>query len=220
MTTTWRLVPTVLVVAATLLVTPGAAAQTSSLTTGFQDDGGWCAGPFMDITATTNLTISSFAMYFKGTLNRNVSVYYKAGSYIGSEGTPAAWTLLGTVNVTPAGSGSATTVNLGGVSIPAGQTYGFHVWDNLGTGGTEGGGLILKSNPPTYSNADMTLTTYYYTCDSAFGTASNAWGWQGTVYYALGNGQGIPTLGPEALVGLAAVVLLLGWFILRQRSVA
>ena len=220
MTSAWRVVPTVIVVAATLLAAPGTSAQPSSLTTGFQDDSGWCAGPFMDLTAVNALTITSFDMYFKGTLNRNVSVYYKVGTYVGSENTPAAWTLLGTVNVTPAGSGTATAVNLGGVAIPAGQTYGFHVWDNLGTGGSDGGGLILKSSPPTHSNADLSLTSYYYTCDSAFGTPSPGFGWQGTVYYERAVSEPIPALGPEALVGLAAVVLLLGWCVLRQRSAA
>lgn len=211
-----RAVPIAAVVAASLLTAPAASGQSNSLTTGFVGDGGWCAGPFMDITATVPLTITRFDMYFKGTLNRNVSVYYKVGTYVGSETTSGAWTLIGTVNVTPAGDGIATQVNLGGVPIPAGQTYGFHVWDGLGTGGTDGGGLILDANAPPHSNAQMTLTSNAYTCDGPFTSVNPGFGWEGTVYYSYGVPEAVPALGTKALAGLAALVLLLGWIVLRQ----
>lgn len=213
-----RAVPIAAVVAASLLTAPAVSGQSNSLTTGYVWDGGWCAGPFMDITAAVPLTITSFDMYFRGTLNRNVSVYYKVGTYVGSETTPGAWTLIGTVNVTPAGDGIATPVNLGGVSIPSGQTYGFHVWDNLGTGGSDGGGLILDADAPPHSNAQMTLTSGAYTCDSPFTSVNPGFGWEGTVHYVYAPAEAIPALGTKALAGLAALVLLLGWIMLRQRS--
>lgn len=215
-----RAVSIAAVVAASLLTAPAVSGQSNSLATGYVWDSGWCAGPFMDITAAAPLTITRFDMYFKGTLNRNVSVYYKVGTYVGSETTSGAWTLIGTVNVTPAGDGIATQVNLGGVSIPSGQTYGFHVWDGLGTGGTDGGGLILDANAPPHSNAQMTLTSNAYTCDGPFTGVNPGFGWEGTVYYSYGAPEAIPALGTKALAGLAALVLLLGWIMLRQRSAA
>jgi hypothetical protein len=211
-----RVVPIAAVITASFLTAPIATAQIGSLTTGYEWDSGWAAGPFFDITASVPLSIAGFDMYFKGTLNRNVSVYYKAGTYVGSETTPGAWTLLGTVNVSPGGDGTATAVNLGGVSIPTGQTYGFYVWDNLGTGGTDGGGLILKHFPTNHSNAQMTLSSNDYTISGLFTGPGSGWGWQGTVYYQVV--QSIPVLGTTALAGFTALVLFLGWFALRQRS--
>ncbi|MBZ5589186.1 MAG: hypothetical protein LAO05_11545 [Acidobacteriia bacterium] len=212
-----RVVPIATVVIASLLTAPIASAQTGSLTTGFEDWSGWCSGLYVDLTASVPLTVTSFDVYFKGTLNRNVSVYYKAGTYVGSETTPGAWTLLGTVNVSPGGTGTATAVNLGGVAIPAGQTYAFYFVDLLGTGGPDGGGLNLDLTPSPVSNADLTLNSSMRTCDTPFTDPEGGMGWEGTVYYQLG-GQAIPVLGTTALAGLATLVLFLGWFVLRQRS--
>jgi hypothetical protein len=216
-----RVVPITVVVTASLLAAPIASAQVGSLTTGYSWAGGWCAGLFIDLTPTVPLTVTSFDVYFRGTLNRNVSVYYRAGTYVGSETTPGAWTLLGTVNVSPGGDGTATAVNLGGVSIPDGQTYGFYFWDNLGTGGSDGGGIILDGTPGTVSNSHLSLTSDTYSCNTPFETPSvGVFGWEGTVYYQLGEEAGVPATGTTGLVGLATLVLFLGWVVLRQRSAA
>jgi hypothetical protein len=165
-----------------------APAPAASLTTGYTWCSGWCAGPYIDLTAATgDVTVDSFDMYFKGTLPRDVSVYYRVGSHVGHELTAASWTLIGTVPVVPLGDGILTHVPLGGVVIPAGQVYGFKVWDNLATGGASGGGLILYSGGLTVSDPDLTLTSDTYTCDFPFsGTVAHSWGWQGTVNYTVG----------------------------------
>ena len=212
-----RVVPIATVLTASLLTAPIASAQVGSLTTGYENDSGWCSGLYVDLTASVPLTVTSFDVYFKGTLNRNVSVYYKAGTYVGSETTPGAWTLIGTVNVSPGGDGTATPVNLGGVAIPAGQTYAFYFVDLLGTGGTDGGGLNLDLTPGTVSNADLSLSSSMRTCDAPFTSPEGGMGWEGTVYYQL-SGEAIPVLGTTALAGLAVLLLLLGWFGLRQQS--
>lgn len=211
--------PIAIVAAASLLAAPIVSAQVGSLSTGYEWLDGWCAGLYIDLTASVPVTVTSFDVYFRGTLNRDVSVYYKAGTYVGSETTPGAWSLPGTVNVTPGGDGTATAVNLGGVAIPAGETYAFYFWDHLGTGGADGGGLIL-GKATTYSNADLTLTTTSYNCDSAFQTPTTCtFGWEGTLYYQRAE-SGVPALDTTGLVGLAALVVFLGWVLLRQRSAA
>lgn len=154
-----------------------------TLDTGYVNSSGWCGGPYIDLTAgAEDVRIVSFEMYFKGTVNRDVEVYWKVGTYVGSETTPGAWTLLGTVNVTPGGDGTLTAVNLGGVDIPAGQTYGFKVWDG-GTGGSSGPGLDLRSGGTIASDANLSLSSQNYTCNDPFSGLNSGFGWQGTVTY-------------------------------------
>jgi hypothetical protein len=154
-----------------------------TLATGYVNSSGWCSGPYIDLTAGAEaVRIVSFEMCFKGTVNRDVEVYWKAGTYVGSETDPGAWTLLGTVNVTPGGDGTLTAVNLGGVDIPAGQTYGFKVWDG-GTGGASGPGLDLRSGGTAVSDANLSLVSNAYTCDEPFNGLDSGFGWQGTVTY-------------------------------------
>lgn len=157
-----------------------------TLDTGYGYYSGWASGPYIDLTAGAEaVRIVSFEMYFKGTLNRDVEVYWKVGSYVGSEEDPSAWTLLGTVNVTPGGDGTLTAVNLGGVDIPAGQTYGFSVWDGgeTGTGSGDGPGFDLRSGGTVASDANLTLSSNAFTSSARFLGASGGWGWQGTVIY-------------------------------------
>lgn len=157
-----------------------------TLDTGYVNDSGWASGPYVDLTAGAEaVRIMSFEMYFKGTANRDVEVYWTAGSYVGVETDPAQWTLLGTVNVTPGGDGTLTAVNLGGVDIPAGQTYGFKIWDGgaTGTGSTDGPGLDLRNGGTTASDANLSLSSSAYTFSTRFSDLGTAFGWQGTVTY-------------------------------------
>jgi hypothetical protein len=167
--------------ATTLQVEPVEASGT--LGTGYIDSSGWCSGPYIDLTAAAvDVRIVSFEMYFKGTVNRNVEVFWKAGTYVGSEVDPTAWTSLGTVNVTPGGTGTLTAINLGGVDIPAGETYGFKVWDG-GTGGSDGPGLDLRAGGTSASDANLSLISNAYTCSEPFSGLTTGFGWQGNVIY-------------------------------------
>jgi hypothetical protein len=170
-------------------VAPATTLQVEALTvdgtldTGYVFSSGWCGGPYIDLTAAAvAVRVVSFEMYFKGTVNRDVEVFWKAGTYVGSELDPGAWTSLGTVNVTPGGDGTLTAINLGGVDIPAGETYGFKVWDG-GTGGDDGPGLDLRSGGTTASDANLSLISNEYTCFDPFSGLSTNFGWQGTVIY-------------------------------------
>jgi len=101
----------------------------ATLTTPVLTDGG-CEGIFFDVTAKLpGLAVLGFQTVFVGT--DDVSVYYKAGSYVGSETSSGDWTLLDTDTVV-GGSGVIDTlfdVSAGsGIGIPAAQTYGFLIW--------------------------------------------------------------------------------------------
>jgi hypothetical protein len=189
-----------------------------SLGTGYENSNGWCGGPYFNLTAAAGgaVTVTGFDMHFKGTLNRDVSVYWKAGTYIGSEVTPGAWTLLGTVNVTPVGGATSTAIALGGVVIPAGQTYGFKVWDG-GTGqGDDGPGLAIRGGGTSASDTYLSLASDHYTCTEVFSGLLDNFGWQGTVHYS--TGVIVPTMGIEFIVALFALLSVAAWFWLRRRQ--
>jgi hypothetical protein len=188
------LIAAAVVGAENLALTPGSGAAApglkveqvqaeGTLATGYVDSSGWCGGPYIDLTAAAvAVRVVSFEMYFRGTVNRDVEVFWKVGTYVGSETDPNAWTSLGTVNVTPGGNGTLTPVNLGGVDIPPGATYGFKVWDG-GTGGGDGPGLDLRMGGTTASDPNLSLSSNAYTCYEPFNGLSTGFGWQGNVIY-------------------------------------
>jgi hypothetical protein len=143
----------VLVSASVLLAARPSQASAGSITTEYVTDvvcGANDVGVMFDLTAAGfDVTITGFDTHFISTgKTANVSVYYKDGTYVGSESAPGDWTLLGTANVTSAGDGNPVNVPIGGVTIPAGQTYGLYVYSDRDFWYMGGG---------TYSNADVTL---------------------------------------------------------------
>lgn len=104
------------------------SATTGSLSTNVTTDGG-CEGVFFDVTALKeDIYITGFEIVLVGTAE--IHVYYKEGTYSGFETNAGAWSLLGVQNMT-GGSGiiqDLFPLNVGGVTIPAGQTYGFLIW--------------------------------------------------------------------------------------------
>ncbi|XOV69111.1 MAG: T9SS type A sorting domain-containing protein [Fluviicola sp.] len=84
-------------------------------------------GNMFDIVATNTVTIESFDAHPMG--NTDFEIYYKTGTYQGSETNAGAWTLLGSatgVIAQPMGTPTPIPINIG-VTIPAGQTYAFYV---------------------------------------------------------------------------------------------
>lgn len=83
-------------------------------------------GNMFNLVALNTITINSFEAHPMA--NTSISIYYKAGSYVGSENTAASWTLVGTVAVVAQPFGISTPVPIPiNVTIPAGQTYAFYV---------------------------------------------------------------------------------------------
>lgn len=87
---------------------------------------GW-EGYMFDIGAVSkNVTILTLSVHLDATVT-TVQMYSKAGTYSGFEGNAAAWTSLGTANVSPPAGGGITTIPLTlNVTIPAGQVAGFY----------------------------------------------------------------------------------------------
>lgn len=83
------------------------------------------------VTGASPVTIISFDLNCIGTSTGNFELYYKSGTYVGSETNAAAWTLAGTVSITSLGTNSETPVPLFFyLTIPANSTYGFYFTNN------------------------------------------------------------------------------------------
>ena len=157
----------------------------ASLTTQFAQNNNF-AGNSFDITAMTDVTVVGWDCNIAPVLPTvTISVYYRTGTANGNETNPAGWNLLGSDVVVPAGIDLPTHVDVGGLNIAAGETVGIAIHCGECVSGT--GGFHYTNIPAgaTYSNADMTVTTY-----NGFGTPFppapsifSGRSWNGTVHY-------------------------------------
>ena len=104
-----------------------------------------------DIVAINEVTINSFDVNLDTGITDDVEVYYKSGTWVGFEEDAAAWTLLGTANVTSAGDGLPTPLNLSlGQTIAEGETGAFYVTTTAGgmnyTDGTTTGAVFASDD--------------------------------------------------------------------------
>ena len=121
-----------------------------SLTTTFAAGNGAGGGNMFDLTTGVNsIEIDAFTILPYSTATQTVNVYYKSGSYVGSETTSGSWILLGTYSI----NGVTSTqyyLDIANLIIPANQTYGIYVNFNAKY-------TTLTANT-TYSDSYLTLT--------------------------------------------------------------
>ena len=170
----------------TYYVQAGSSGGSDSIATIFTAGNGQ-NGNMFNVVATNTVTIDSFIISPQSTGNLTVEVYYRQGTYIGYETNSSAWTMLGskTVTVTSGGSGSKLTVPIGGLTIPAGQTYGLYVTFTSGNMNYSNG----NGSNQTFSDANMTLNLGVGK-SYPFGGTFNPRVWNGQIYYSLGGGSG------------------------------
>ncbi len=122
----------------TVVVSAGGASGGTPdvLTTGFAGGNG-NFGTFFDINALNDITINSFDAHMQPGSPVDVLVYYKPGTWVGSQTNQAAWTLIGEAPGTvPNGAGVPTPLNLNlGQVINAGETGAFYVTAQVLNGG-------------------------------------------------------------------------------------
>lgn len=169
-----------------------------TLTTTFAGGNGCTNGNMFDLQVINDLSITQFDINaYAGT--QTVNIYYKTGSYVGSETTPANWTLLYTGSVTGLGNGGPSPVVLPSPINLAAGNYGFYVeadvdYTNI-TAGT------------TYSTNDMVFTVGLGLCGS-FDLTNNGRAWNGNIHYSINQGYSynwnIAPAGNEDQTGLAA----------------
>lgn len=161
----------------------GSPEGSGSITTIFAGGNGQ-AGNMFDFTVigASPVTITSFDINVDNTNVHTAEVYYVTGggSYMGNEQNPAAWTMLGSSQVTGTGSGNPTPLPVGGLTVNPGETYGLYVTMSTCTC------IDYTNGPmPPFSNADVQLdlgTGNAY----PFGQVFTPRIWNGTVYYDIG----------------------------------
>ena len=141
-----------------------------------------------DITATNTVTIYCFDANLPALSIGGYEIYYKVGSYVGSENLSSDWVLIGSEgSLLSIGLNLATPLSIPvNRVIPAGQTVAFYITASnpiLSTGllTTSSSGYTTISSDP-----DMTISggigiTY------PFGTITNDRSFNGTAHYVQGN---------------------------------
>ena len=108
------------------------------------------AGAMFNVTTNgMPVVINSFDMATTASTGGTVNVYYKTGTYVGSETTTGAWTLHGSF---PFGAvvGGLATANITPLNIPANTTYGIYL--------NYSSAYFNITGSVTYSDANMTIT--------------------------------------------------------------
>jgi hypothetical protein len=209
-----RYFPLIRIIVLALLVSviaPGKEARAAtSLTTTYAGSGTPPRnrqGIMFDVTAINDLTINRFDSHFSTTGAITVRVYYKVGTHAGFETNPGAWTLLGSTGVVGAGLGNPVAVNIGGLTIPAGQTYGLYIGVEPFTPDFSSIYYSQASSTTTYANSDLSIAPgtgignklfsgdpgAHWFCDGnpacpdyVFGTGLfSPRGFEGTIYYTV-----------------------------------
>ncbi len=180
------------------LVPLSVSAQSQSLTTIFAADNSF-AGNMFDVSVSEDVCINSFDVNLVSpATTETMTIYYKVGTYAGSETNAGAWTTLGSAVVTPQGLDTPTPVPVGGLTLSPGTVYGFYVSLSTYTGD---GDAIAYTNggPNVYSNGVMTLTTAVGNFFPEFSGTFFPRQWNGTIHYTLGDCSGgiVPPSGPQ-----------------------
>lgn len=147
-----------------------------SINTLFSGGNSCGGGNMFDVTATNGaLALDSLDINTTVAANSTLSVilYYKSGTYLGNETTPAAWTAWDTIVVTSAGSGNPTRVVPNtSLNLPNNQLYAIFV--NYSASYTNGTNL--------YSNSDISVQMGAGLC-SQFGGVNPGRMFNGNLYY-------------------------------------
>jgi hypothetical protein len=139
--------------------------------------GNGCGGGAMfNITTNANpVNLTSLDIIPNVAGAQTVEVFYKTGTYLGSETTAGAWTSMGTYPVTTT-AGTPVNVDITDLLIPASSLYAIYV--------NYGAQYTTITGATNYTNADMTITTGAGLC-SLFGGLNANRGFNGTVNYTI-----------------------------------
>lgn len=152
---------------------------TAQLSTIFSGGNGCTAGNMFNLQATASVDLTQFDINI-ATGNYPVSIYYKTGTYQGSETTAAAWTQIYSGTVTGLGNGGPTPVVLpSAFNLPAGQ-YAFYVNADVD--------YTNQAVGTTYSTPELTLTVGVGLCNAFAGTINVGRAWNGNIHYTKAQG--------------------------------
>ncbi len=147
-----------------------------SLTTTSAGGNGCGGGAMFNITTNANsLNITSLDIISNVNGAQTVEVFYKTGTYLGSETTAGAWTSNGTYAITST-TGTPINIDITDLLIPSSSLYGIYV--------KYGAQYTNITGATNYTNADLTITTGAGLC-SLFGGLNANRGFNGTVHYTI-----------------------------------
>lgn len=109
------------------------SASAETLTTTFASGNG-NDGVMFDVVAKKPLSISAIQFASNSVSAGSLEIYVKSGTHVGSEGTPANWSLLttATYEAGPADSAKPALVLPGAITIPPGQRIAFYLRETTG----------------------------------------------------------------------------------------
>ncbi|MDX9695151.1 MAG: choice-of-anchor D domain-containing protein [Bacteroidales bacterium] len=137
-------------------------------------------GNMFDVYAKQSISIESFEINTTDPGNYTIEVYYKVGTYVGSETTAGDWTLFGTTTVIGLGTGNFTLVDFGKtLMIPGGETYGIYITT------TDGGSINYTDGANNYSDDNISITTGVGK-EYPFGSTFTPRTWNGRISYSIG----------------------------------
>lgn len=171
--------PQVLYQTDTFYAQAGGKGSLDSLETTFAGGNG-SSGNMFDITAYSTITLDSFNI--NGSTSGVMEVWYRVGSYVGFNTSNAGWTLASSYSVTTAGTGNPTRLPVGGITIPAGQTYGIYITYVTGSiAYTNGNGTnqIYQDNNLKFEGG---------VGGGYFSATFNPRIWNGKIFYSVGSG--------------------------------
>ncbi len=192
--------------------------STLSITTIFASNNNFNGNMFdIEVIGVKGIMIDSFDINLTGTAD--IYIYYKDGSYVGSETTASDWTLAGMVpSVVGLGQDIPTPVNIGGIWLNTARTYGLYVTTEPTGFNHPTISLFYTNGNNEYTDANLKLTTgiglggytlFEYTYPDRT--------WNGTIYY-----HELPTfpmpLGNWAIyLGIALIVVFLVFRYTRRK---
>lgn len=146
-------------------------------------------GVMFDIFATNTVTLFCFDANLPASTVGNYAIYYKVGSYVGSETTEANWTLIGSASsVASNGTDAPTPLSIPiDLVVSSGQTFGFYITATDPVSSSTG---LLTTTSAGYttisSNADMDILGGIE-INYPFNTITLNRSLNGTVHYMPGN---------------------------------
>jgi gliding motility-associated-like protein len=146
-------------------------------------------GIMFDITAITDVTIDSvWSNWDPGTLP-SVEIWFKTGTCVGSQATPGAWTLIGSVNnLLSAGNNNFTQIPIYiNQFVAAGQTVALYVTKGTTTGAVNANyttGPVGSTAGQLYNQNANIQVSYAYGKSYPFAATFNPRIWNGRIFYS------------------------------------
>jgi len=166
-------------------VIDAAGTVNSSLQTIFTGGNGQDGNMFDIVTSAEAVTITGLDCNVDGSGSVTTEVWYRTDTYVGHSSSTG-WTQEGTYTTSAAGSGNPTHIDIGGINIPMGSTYGIYVTT---TGSPD---FDYTNGANSYNDGTITINAGYGN-RYLFSNSFNPRTWNGVVYYSKSGSGGSVT---------------------------